>query len=456
MLLGGLRRPRRDLLQGVICRKEYVDFGDLYAPTVASSSVRMLAALACERDLELCHFDIDQAFVRAPLKEDIFMQLPDGCGALSGKVVQLNKSLYGLRQASREWYALLKKCLLTLGFEQCLADSCVFRLIEGGDVVLLLVVHVDDIFAVGKKERCDRFGEDLGRYVPVKSLGELKWYSGCYYERDREAGRLTISQETYTKELGERFGVEWGGSIPLPASWRLWDFDVNEPNVEFPFRKLIGSLLWIALLTRPDIANAVRALARYCSAPKLIHWKAALSILGYAVRTSSFGISFQRGTVSGISLVSFADADYASRATDRRSVSGGVVMCAGGAIMWLSKTQKCVTLSTTHAEYVAMADVGKELLFLVQVWRFMLPEELRPCIPLFEDNEGAIQIAKHPISNSNSKHIDVRHHFLRQLVEQKEVEIIHVASQYQHADFLTKTLPEKDFVFHRDYVMNLK
>ncbi|CAB1116630.1 unnamed protein product [Ectocarpus sp. CCAP 1310/34] len=128
----------------------------------------------------------------------------------------------------------------------------------------------------------------------------------------------------------------------------------------------------------------------------------------------------------------------------------------GGAIAWFSKTQKCVTLSTTQAEYVAMADMGKEILFLRQVWRFMLPKELRPCIPLYEDNEGAIQIAKHPISNSNSKHIDVLHHFLRQLVDEKEVEIIHVASQYQHADFLTKALPERDFVFHRDYVMNLK
>ncbi|CAB1103605.1 unnamed protein product [Ectocarpus sp. CCAP 1310/34] len=251
-------------------QKEYIDFGDLYAPFVASSSVRMLAALACELHLELRHFDIDQAFVRAPLKEDIFMRLPEGC--------------------------------------------------------------------VGMKERCDQFGKDLGE---------------------------------------------------------------------------------------PDIANSVRAVARFCSAPKLIHWKAALSIKGYAVRTSSLGISFQRGRISGLSLIAFVDADYVSRAANRRSVSGGVVMCAGGAIAWFSKTQKCVTLSTTQAEYVAMADMGKEMLFLRQVWRFMLPKELRPCTPL-------------------------------QLVDEKEVEIIHVASKDQHADFLTKALPEREFVSHWDYVMNLK
>ena len=102
-----------------------------------------------------------------------------------------------------------------------------------------------------------------------------------------------------------------------------------------------------------------------------------------------------------------------------------------------------------------MSDMGKENLFLRQVWYFMLPKARMPCIAMYEDNEGAIQIAKHPISNSNSKHIDVRHHFLRELVERKEIEIIHVASQHQHANFLTKALPEREFEFHRGIVMNL-
>ena len=144
---------------------------------------------------------------------------------------------------------------------------------------MILVVHVDDIFVEGK-ERCDQVGEDLNRMVPVKNLGEVKWYSGCFYERDREAGRLKISQQRYTEELREKFDVNWGGSIPLCTTCKLWEFDVDEPTIGRVFRELIGSLLWIALLSRPDIVNAVRAVARYCSAPKMVHWKAALSILG--------------------------------------------------------------------------------------------------------------------------------------------------------------------------------
>ena len=167
-------------------QREGLDFADLYAPTVATSSVRLLAAFANEYDLELCHFDVGQAFVRADLKKDVFMRLPEGCRALS---VELNKS---------QWYAMLKKCLLALGFEQYLADSCVFRLIRGAIVVLILVVHVDDIFVVGKKEGCDQFGEDFKRMLLLRDLGELKSCSGSFYERDREAGMLNISQQTYT------------------------------------------------------------------------------------------------------------------------------------------------------------------------------------------------------------------------------------------------------------------
>ena len=153
----------------------------------------------------------------------------------------------------------------------------------------------------------------------------------------------------------------------------------------------------------PDIVNAVRAVARYCSAPKMVHWKAAPGILGYEARTSSFGITFQRGTVEGFHLGSFADADYASKAIDRRSVSGGVVMCARGPGSWYSKTQKCVTLSTTQAEYVAMSDVAREILFLRLVWCFMLPRVGMPCIPLFEDNDCLLYTSPSPRDQRGSR-----------------------------------------------------
>ena len=130
-------------------------------------------------------------------------------------------------------------------------------------------------------------------------------------------------------------------------------------------------------------------------------------------------------------------------------------MCAGSYVCWFSRTQKCVTLSTSEAEYVALGDVVKELLFLRQVGRFMIPGKGMPCFSVFEDNQGALQLSKNPVSNSNSKHIDVRHHFLRELVRQGDIIVNHVPSEYQHADILTKILAFDSFAIHRRFTMNL-
>lgn len=430
-----------------------VDYYETFAPTPAASCIRMMAAIACELQLDLCHFDVQQAFVQAELQELVLMRMPQGCGDLSGKVMRLNRSLYGLKQASRSWHRHLVTRLKSLSFEQSLADPCVFRLIEAGSVSIIAVVHVDDIFAVGRKERCDRFCEDLNRVVPINNVGELRWYAGCHYSRDKVAGLLTISQKSFAEKTVKQFGVTTGRNTPLSPDLFLEVFDEEEPTGDWPYRELVGSLLWLSNQTRPDISNAVRAVARYMHAPKLKHWLAARGILEYLKVTSSYGITFQRG--SGLELVVYADAAYAPRDTRRKSVSGAAVMCGGAAIQWISRTQKTSTLSTSEAEYVAMAEGFKEALFLRSVWRFLLPDFGDPCIQVFEDNKGAIQIAVNPVTNSNSKHIDVRHHFLRELVEKGEFEITHVRSEYEHADFLTKPLPKDAFRFHRNFIMNM-
>ncbi|CAB1101635.1 unnamed protein product [Ectocarpus sp. CCAP 1310/34] len=299
--------------------------------------------------------------MQSDLDEDVFMRLPEGCGRLSGLVVKLWKSLYGLKQASRHWHAHLTRCLLLLRFLQCMADACVFRLMDEGRVIMIIVVHVDDIFAVGQKERCDKFGRDLNEMVPVKNLGVLRWYSACFYERDVERGLLRISQQRVADVLAAKYGIEWGRSVPLPVSVKLTDFDENEACADVPFREMVGSLMWLATQTRQDIANGVRAVVA-------------------------------RGVVTGTSM---------------------------------------------------------------QVWRFLVPHAGTSCIPVFEDNQGTIQIANNPITNSNSKHIDVRHHFIRELVERKEISITHVPTQFQHADFL-KAISKESLALHRDFVMKLQ
>ena len=131
-------------------------------------------------------------------------------------------------------------------------------------------------------------------------------------------------------------------------------------------------------------------------------------------------------------------------------------MCGGASVCWLSRTQKCVNLLTSEADYVALGDAVKGLLLLRQVWRFMLPGKVMPCFPVFEDNEGAVQLAQNPVINSNLKHIDVRHHFLQELVRQRDIKVVQFPSEFQHADILTKALAYDLFAFHRKLLMNLK
>ena len=168
---------------------------------------------------------------------------------MSGKVVRLNKSLYGLKQASRTWHAHLTTCLLRLGFERSLTDVCVFRIIEDGRVTITAVVHVDDIFAVERKERCDRLCADLNRAIPVKNLDGLKWYGGCRHSRDRERGTLTIPQQSFAEKLVKKFDVTSVQNVPLRVGLKLDEFDEDGETESWPFRELVGGLMWLAIDT---------------------------------------------------------------------------------------------------------------------------------------------------------------------------------------------------------------
>ena len=163
------------------------------------------------------------------------------------------------------------------------------------------IVHVDDIFAVGQKERCDRLCVDLNRTITVKNLGDLKWYGGCRYAMDRKRGTLTISQQSFAEELVKKFRVTSVQSVPLKVGVELEEFDEDKETESWSFRELVGGLMWLAISTRSGIFNAVRSVARYCPAPKAVHWKSALGILAYINDTCGFGITYQRGTTVGIS-----------------------------------------------------------------------------------------------------------------------------------------------------------
>ena len=382
------------------------------------------------------------------------MELPDGCGDESGKVVKLNKSVYGLKQAGRRWAMHLGDVVVRkVGMEHCKADPCVFRLIRDGVVVMIVCVHVDDITVAGESEACDFLSTCLLEEFQTTG-GELSWYLGCAFKRDRKGGVLRASQRAFIESVVSRYGVDAVSDLPSSQSADLGPRRDDEPVCDKLVCAAVGSLIWLGGMTRPDIANAVRAVARQAHDPAERHWRAVRKIIAYLNKTKDLGLVFVKD--GDRKLSEYVDADYANKDNDRRSVSGVAVMVGGTVVNASSTTQHCVTLSTSEAEYVAMAQGAKTALFTKAVLDFLQLELANGTIDLFEDYQGAITIAENPISGGRTKHIDVRYHFIRELVERKVLNIQYTESSNQHADILTKPLGLEAFTRHRSFLMNLR
>ena len=206
-------------------------------------------------------------------------------------------------------------------------------------------------------------------------------------------------------------------------------------------------------MARPDIASAVREVARHAYDPAARHWKAIREIVAYLKATKDLGVVFRRGGDLKQSL--FAYEDYAYRCNDRRSVSGVEVMLGNTAVSASSTTQHCVTISTSEAGYVAMAHGAKTALAMKSALDVVQPHLSSEAIDMYDDSEGAKVLAETPQGSHRSKHIDVRFHFLRGLGRLGQVTLHSVATAEQHVGILTKPLGREAFRRHRDFLMNL-
>ena len=352
--------------------------------------------------------------------------------------------------------------MTAIGFEQAKADPCVFRKVVDGEAEMVVIVHVDDILAHAKdKATMDRFAAELGQKFKLKDMGDAGYNMGCHITRNRKTRELKFDQHLYVESMVKRFDVKKTTKIPTASGVPTLS-EADEPrNPEekeemrkFPYREAVGALMWTATMTRPDIACAVRAVARFCENPGPAHKKAVMKILQYLLHTKEWGITYG-GQGCGLCMEAYTDSDFGACLDTRRSISGAVLMLAKGAISWHSRMQEVTASGTSEAEYVALSEVVKEVLFLRQVQEFMEPSMRVGAVNVFEDNEGAIKLATNKHASRRTKDINVKHHLVRDASDARKVRVVYVRSEDQHADLLTKPLDLQKFYKHAKFILNV-
>ena len=480
-----------------------VDFFDTYAPVARMTSFRIIYALSVYLNLFIESMDVDVAFLNATLKEDIYIEPPPGYPPVAkGMVLKLNKALYGLKQSPREWNETLDKFLREdLRMTRLKTEQCIYvRFNEDRSEYIILAVYVDDLVIAGTtQEAIMKFKQQITAKFECKDLGELDRILNMEVTRTVEGG-LFLSQSLYVKDVLEKFkqylpekGSKFNGAeTPMDSKIRLHKkgatqlrFKQKEIEVErgsvkcgesIPYREVVGSLLWLANGSRPDISFAVNQVAKYCCDPRVAHWNACKRILRYLSTTQDYGILYssvntdvtskdmknmplptayfasKRPRDVDVSLESYVDADFANCIDDRHSISGYAFLLAGGPISWQSRSQPTVALSTMEAEYMAAATATQEAFWL----RFLLEElglNVSTPIVLKEDNKACISFSDHPGNHRNSKHIDYRHHFVREGVQRGDISMEYIETKFQLADIFTKALDTITFIKFRDMLV---
>jgi len=434
-----LKYKARVVAQG-FSQIEGIDYDQTFAPVAKFASLRVLLAIAAERDLEVHQMDVKSAYLNGELQEDIFMQAPAGFDVPEGMVLKLVKAVYGTKQGGRVWYEEIRNTLLMMGYQRTDADHAVF-IRQSDSPPSFIALYVDDITMVAERlETIERDKKALNQKYQMSDLGELTWILGMHVTRKRAEGTITLSQAKYVGEILERFGHSNSRPITTPtlANEHLKKLSSAETDAK-AYQSAVGALMYPMLGSRPDLAYTVAVLGRHAATPGNEHNHALQRVFRYLSGTSDYALSFHRGSANGLVLHGFVDADWASDVNDWKSTSGFVFMLGGGAISWSSKKQSSVALSSTEAEYIAGAHAAKEAIWLRRLLTELGLEILTPT-SLHIDNQSAIAIAKNPEFHDCTKHIEICHHFLRAKVESKEITLSYIPTGEQLADILTKGL----------------
>ncbi|KAL5767159.1 hypothetical protein ACOSQ2_013942 [Xanthoceras sorbifolium] len=430
---GSIERYKARLVAKGFTQMEGVDYQDTFSPTAKIISVRCLLALAASSGWSIHQMDVHNAFLHGDLTEEIYMSPPPGLRRQGedNLVCRLYKSLYGLKQASRQWFAKFSKAICSAGYVQTQGKSFTALLIYVDDI---LITRNDPVSIAATKKF-------LHSHFHLKDLGNLKYFLGIEVSTSKKG--IFISQRKYALEIIKDVGLLGAAPIDTPMERGLKLSDkgdlLRDSN---QYRRLVGRLIYLTV-SRPDITYAVHVLSRFMHQPRKFHMEAALRVVRYLKGAPGKGLFFSSN--SDFKLRAYCDSDWAGCPLTRRSTTGYCVFLGPSLISWRSKRQKTVSLSSAKAEYRAMTGACCELTWLRYLLKDLGLSHHGPAL-LYCDNKAALHIAANPVFHERTRHIEMDCHYIRDKIQDGSVTTKYVSSTHQLADVLTKPLGKEFFV----------
>jgi hypothetical protein len=438
-------------------------YNNTFADTVSSKSVNMLFSLACKEDMEMESIDIKTAFLYSKINEDIYLKRPAGLtDAHMPAYVKLNKCIYGLKQAAHEWRETLHKELIKLGFHMLPSDNCVYKR-DTSQGKIILAIHVDDVLvAATTKSMIDDFNQEISKTFEISTNNPLTSYLGMSIDRNRESKTIKLSQPGYISEMLAKYLPSNSTntitpSTPMSASpyakLKHTDTTLLKPPKVHEYMSKVGSLMYLAIHTRPDIAYAIGCCARKMQNPCVYDMTAVDRILRYIEGTKDLGLTFH-GLDGSIKLSATVDASFASDEVDRKSHYGITLHLnpRDAAFHSQSKKAPCVALSSTEAEYLALCEAAKLIAWGRQFLSELGYVQTSPT-DIQEDNKSTIHMVYNGNDKGRTKHIDVRYHYIREMIADGKISVSYLNTLDMISDMLTKPLETKLFVKHRDNLL---
>jgi hypothetical protein len=435
---GSIERHKARLVAKGYTQIEGLDYHDTFAPVAKLVTVRCILAVAAARQWHLFQLDVNNAFLHGNLDEEVYMSPPPGYSTPTATpVCRLQKSIYGLKQASHNWFFKLCFVLLAAGFIQSQADHSLFKLSQGQSSTFILV-YVDDILiASNDLSTITNFKTVLAYHFHIKDLGKLKYFLGL--EVAHSPTGISLNLRKYTLDIladSGHLGTR-PTAFPMEQNLKLNNAD-GDPS---SFQRLVGRLIYLTI-TRPDIVFSVNILSQFMHQPRQPHYDAAVRVLRYIKFTPGQGLFFP--AFSNLQVSAYSDSDWASCPLTRRSTTGFFIQLGTSPISWRTKKQQTISRSFAEAEYQALASTTCELTWLNTLLHDLDVHHSKPML-LYCDNQAALHIAQNPVFHECTKHIEIDCHVVCEKLQSGLITTRHISTSNQLANIFTKALGRDHF-----------